>query len=122
MFPPTPSRLLCASAGILLAAALVSLRGPDLVAQEKQDAKPTQSRVEKKSYAFKEAGKDVEYALFVPSTYDKEKKSPLVVALHGLGGSPGQFIRTRGLTDQAEKYGFAVAAPMGYSERGWYGV
>ena len=37
-----------------------------------------------RTYDFKLAGKEMNYALFVPSTYDKEKKSPLIVALHGL--------------------------------------
>ena len=64
----------------------------------------------------------MEYALFVPSRYDKEKKTPLMVALHGLGGNPQQMIRSKGLTDQAEKYGYIVAAPMGYNSSGWYGL
>jgi predicted peptidase len=87
----------------------------------KEPAKFTPGRVEKRSYEFKEAKKEIEYALFVPTKYDKNKKTPLVVALHGLGGNPQQFIRTRGLTDQADKYGMIVVAPMGYNERGWYG-
>jgi poly(3-hydroxybutyrate) depolymerase len=82
----------------------------------------TQSRIQKRMYQFKEADKEMEYALFVPSTYDKEKKSPLIVALHGLNGNPQQFIRSRGLTDQAEKHGYIVVAPMGYNPRGWYGI
>jgi hypothetical protein len=69
-------------------------------AQQPDDqGKKTSSRIEKKTYEFKEAGKEMEYALFVPSNYDKEKKTPLVVALHGLGGNPQQIIRSRGLTD-----------------------
>lgn len=81
----------------------------------------TASRVQMKSYEFKDAGKEMSYALFVPSTYDKEKKTPLVIALHGLGSNPKQMMLYPGLTDQAEKYGFIVAAPMGYNSRGWYG-
>lgn len=89
----------------------------------KKDAgKSTQSRIEKKNYDFKDAGKEMEYALFVPSTYDKEKKTPLMVALHGLGSNPQQIIRYRGLTDLAEKHGYIVVAPMGYNSRGWYGA
>ena len=95
---------------------------PRAGAQEKLDDKKPTPKVEKKTYEFKDAKKDMEYALFVPSTYDKQKKSPLVIALHGLGGNPQQFLRTRGLTDQAEKRGYIVAAPMGYNERGWYGA
>src|SRR6516162_4084662 len=89
---------------------------------QKQFGGKTASRIQKKTYDFKEAKKEMEYALFVPSKYDKEKKTPLVVALHGLGGNPQQMIRSRGLTDQAEKYGYLVVAPMGYNSRGWYGA
>jgi len=77
--------------------------------------------IQKRTYDFKEAGKDMEYALFVPSNYDKAKKWPLVVALHGLGSNPHQIIRYPGLTQQAEKHGYCVVAPMGYNSRGWYG-
>jgi len=80
----------------------------------------TLARIQKKSYEFKEAGKDMEYALFVPSTYDKAKKAPLMVALHGLGSNPQQIMRYKGLTDLAEKYGYIVVAPMGYNSGGWY--
>jgi poly(3-hydroxybutyrate) depolymerase len=110
-----------ACACVLLTAALFGLVRPDARAQEKKDDKKSIPKVEKKTYEFKEAKKDMEYALFVPSGYDKEKKAPLVIALHGLGGNPQQFMRTRGLTEQAEKRGYIVAAPMGYNERGWYG-
>src|SRR5262249_1886258 len=101
---------------IVLTAALFGLLQPGAVAQEKK------GKVEKKTYEFKEAKKEMEYSLYVPTSYDKEKKSPLIIALHGLGGNPRQFIGTRGLTDQAEKRGYIVAAPMGYNDHGWYGV
>ncbi len=99
--------------------ACLFLSGIALDAQEKQG---TQSRIQKKTYDFKDAGKEMEYALFVPSKYDKEKKTPLVVALHGLGSNPQQIIRYPALTDQAEKHGYIVVAPMGYNTGGWYGA
>jgi poly(3-hydroxybutyrate) depolymerase len=115
MFPSRSRLVAC----VVLTTALFSLLGPTTRAQEKKGA----SKVEKKTYDFKDAKKEkMEYALFVPSGYDKEKKAPLIIALHGLGGNPQQFMRTRGLTEQAEKRGYIVAAPMGYNERGWYGV
>jgi poly(3-hydroxybutyrate) depolymerase len=89
--------------------------------EKKEPARSTVSRIEKKTYHFEEADKDIEYALFVPSTYDKEKKTPLVVALHGLYSTPQQIMRYPALTDQAEKHGFIVVAPMGYNTTGWYG-
>lgn len=92
-------------------------------AQDKKSSeKSTQARIQKKTYDFKDAGKEMEYALFVPTTYSKEKKSPLVVALHGLGSNPQQIMRYPGLTDLAEKHGYIVVAPMGYNTSGWYGA
>lgn len=110
---------------ILLPAVFLGLFLPDLAAQPlapKDGGKPTRERIERKTYQFKEAGKEMEYALFVPSTYDKAKKTPLMVALHGLYGNPRQMLGYRGLTDLAEKYGYILAAPMGYNTRGWYGA
>lgn len=89
---------------------------------KKETGKSAPSRVEKKTYDFKEAGKVMEYAQFVPSTYDKEKKSPLMVCLHGLFSNPQQIIRYKGLTDLAEKHGYVLVAPMGYNTTGWYGA
>lgn len=95
-----------------------------VVAQDgvKKAGKPSSARIQKRTYDFKEAGKEMEYALFVPTKYDKEMKTPLMLALHGLGSNPQQIIRYRGLTDLADKHGFIVAAPMGYNSKGWYGA
>lgn len=98
---------------------------PGLGAQppaKKEGGSATQARIEKKTYEFKDAGKEMEYALFVPTTYDRAKKTPLMVALHGLGSNPQQIMRYAGLTDLAEKHGYIVVAPMGYNPRGWYGA
>jgi poly(3-hydroxybutyrate) depolymerase len=95
-----------------------------LYAQDKPKSEPsksTTSRIEKKTYDFKEAGKEMEYGLFVPSKYDKSKKTPLIIALHGLGSNSQQILRYPGFTDLAEKYGYILAAPMGYNSQGWYG-
>ncbi|MSR53313.1 MAG: poly(3-hydroxybutyrate) depolymerase [Gemmataceae bacterium] len=89
---------------------------------KKEVAKTTASRVEKKTYDFKLAGKEMEYAQFVPSNYDKEKTFPLMVCLHGLFSNPQQIIRYKGLTDLAEKHGYVLVAPMGYNTTGWYGA
>jgi poly(3-hydroxybutyrate) depolymerase len=86
-----------------------------------QDQTTTQ-RIQKRTYDFKEAGKEMEYALFVPSNYDKDKKTPLMIALHGLFTNPQWIMRYPKLTDLAEEYGYIVAAPMGYNSSGWYGA
>ena len=107
---------------ILLSAGIAALSLSAQPPVGKEQPKSTASRIEKKTYDFKDAGKEMEYALFVPSTYDKEKKSPLMIALHGLGGNPQNIIRYRGFTDLAEKHGYILVAPMGYNPRGWYGA
>jgi poly(3-hydroxybutyrate) depolymerase/DNA-binding beta-propeller fold protein YncE len=108
--------------GLVFCVAAVGLVQPSSPVQAQEKPNDRKPRVEKKTYDFTDAGQPMEYALFVPSGYDKAKKSPLVIALHGLGGNPQQFLRTRGLTEQAEKRGYLVAAPMGFNEKGWYGV
>ena len=82
----------------------------------------TAQRIQKRTYDFKEADKEMEYALFVPSKYDKDKKAPLMIALHGLFTNPQRIMRYPKMTDLAEQYGFIVAAPMGYNSAGWYGA
>ena len=75
-----------------------------------------------RSYVFEAAhDKRETYALFVPTGYDPAKPAPLVVLLHGLYSNPWQVIHYAGVTNEAEKRGYLVAAPYGYNEGGWYG-
>jgi poly(3-hydroxybutyrate) depolymerase len=77
--------------------------------------------VNARTYFFEEAGQDMAYALYVPSTYDGSSEAPLLVLLHGLTSNPNAVIGYQGLTEQAEKHGMIVVAPFGYNEGGWYG-
>src|SRR5262245_1774870 len=115
------NRRVCRVGTVLLTLGLATLVWAQEPAQTQPGGSPG-ARIQKRTYAFKDAGKEMEYALFVPSKYDKDKKTPVMVALHGLGGNPQQMIRSRGLTDQAEQHGYIVVAPMGYNSSGWYGV
>ena len=82
----------------------------------------SQRRILECTYRFAEANADVPYTLFVPSTYDARTPTPLVVDLHGLNITPLQQILFDGTTDFAERFGFIVVAPMGYSvSAGWGG-
>ena len=91
--------------------------------QAKEDEKPkvTPGEIQSRSYFFKEAKKKMPYSLFVPEGYDKKKKYPLMVALHGLWSNHWQMIRYPGLTKLAQEHGYVVVAPMGYNSSGWYG-
>jgi len=82
---------------------------------------PIDSRVQQRSYLFTDTDETLPYAVFVPSTYSKDKKTPLVLALHGFSGSHATFMRTA-CVDEAEKYGFILVGPMGYSPSGSFGM
>ncbi len=77
------------------------------------------NRVQVKSYQFSEAGNiNMEYGLYIPTTYNKDKKTPLVVALHGLGSGVKYMMEYNNLVELAEEYGYIVVTPNGYN---WYG-
>lgn len=84
-------------------------------------ADEVKGQIQARHYDFKEAGKQMEYSLYVPKSYDKAKKSRLIVALHGLASNPKQIMRYPGFVQHAEKNNYIIVAPMGYNSRGWYG-
>jgi poly(3-hydroxybutyrate) depolymerase len=74
-------------------------------------------------YLFKPAGEILPYRLYVPTTYTTSKSMPLIVALHGLGGSEASFFEAyeKRLPAIAEKHGYILVAPLGYRPDGFYG-
>lgn len=83
-------------------------------------APPLSRDVEVRRYRFEPTGEMLEYAVFVSSKVKKGTKAPLVIALHGRGVGPTSIMRF--VSGPAEPGGYIVAAPMGYNERGWFGV
>jgi pimeloyl-ACP methyl ester carboxylesterase len=81
----------------------------------------SQQRILECTHHVPEANGDTAYTLFVPTSYDPQKPSPLVVDLHGLNITPLQQILFDGTTDLAERYGFIVLAPMGFNVSSWWG-
>ena len=81
----------------------------------------SQQRIVECSHRVAEANADISYTLFVPSTYDPQKPSALIVDLHGLNITPLQQILFDGTTDFAERHGFIVLAPMGFNLSSWWG-
>jgi predicted peptidase len=79
------------------------------------------ARVQQRTYHFADTNEDLPYAVFVSSKVTKDKKNPLIIALHGLGGNPNTLMRGN-LLDLAESGGYIVFAPAGYNPRGWYGI
>ena len=82
---------------------------------------PLDPRVQIRMYHFEDTNEDLPYALFVSSKVKRNKKAPLIVTLHGLGGTHTTMMRANAL-DLAEAGGYILLAPMGYNPRGWYGI
>jgi len=82
---------------------------------------PLDPRVQQRTYTFKDTNEVLPYAVFVSSKVTKDKKSPLIIALHGLGGDQNTMMRF-GSVQAAEEGGYILVAPMGYNSSGWYGA
>jgi predicted esterase len=80
-------------------------------------------RVQQRTYTFTETSEQMPYTLFVSSKVSSDSKSPLIVALHGLGGNHETMVRESLRTvELAEQGGYVLVAPMGYNCGGWYGI
>jgi predicted esterase len=78
-------------------------------------------RVQQRTYTFKDTNEEMPYAVFVSSKVSKDKKAPLIVALHGLGGNQNTMLGANAL-QLAEDGGYIVLGVMGYNSSGWYGA
>ena len=90
-------------------------------AQDPGSVVASDSRVQGRSYTFPGTGKEVPYALFVPSAYDASREWPLIVTLHGLGRPYDWMMGYEGAIDFAERDGYVMVSPLGYHPRAWYG-
>jgi predicted esterase len=82
---------------------------------------PVDPRVQIRMHHFAETNEDIPYALFVSSKVRKNKKAPMIVTLHGIGGTHTTMMRPNAI-DLAEAGGYILLAPMGFNPRGWYGA
>ena len=107
--------------------AVVYLLGAAAAAQQPADPgrgrgpQPVDPRVQIRMHHFAETNEDIPYALFVSSKVRKDKKAPMIVTLHGIGGTHTTMMRPNAI-DLAEAGGYILLAPMGYNPRGWYGA
>jgi predicted peptidase len=107
--------------------AVVCLLGAAAAAQQPptpgrgRGPQPVDPRVQIQMHHFAETNEDIPYALFVSSKVKKDKKAPLIVTLHGIGGTHTTMMRPNAI-DLAEAGGYILLAPMGYNPRGWYGA
>ena len=81
------------------------------------------ARVQQRTYTFTDTNEQMPYALFVSSKVTRDRKNPLIVSLHGLGGDQNTMVReSLRSVELAEQGGYILLAPMGYNSGGWYGI
>jgi predicted esterase len=77
----------------------------------------------KKAYRSKVDNTLQPYQVFVPSSYDKSKAFPLVIALHGMGGDENSYFQAYAqgaFKVEADKRGYVVACPKGRKPASMY--
>ncbi|HKV04791.1 MAG TPA: PHB depolymerase family esterase [Candidatus Acidoferrales bacterium] len=73
-------------------------------------------------YYLEPAKEIMPYRLYVPTSYNGTRAFPLIVALHGLGGTEdSMFGPMYGMVPLAEQHGYIVVGPLGYRIDGFYG-
>jgi len=77
----------------------------------------------RRHYTLDAAKEILPYRMYVPTTYNGSKAYPLIVALHGLGGTEDAFFDNynKALPPLAEQHGYIVAGVLGYRVDGSYG-
>jgi dienelactone hydrolase len=77
----------------------------------------------KRHYTLDIANEVMPYRVYVPTSYDGSKPYPLIIALHGLGGTEDSFFDgyDKKFVPLAEQHGYIVACPLGYRVDGGYG-
>src|SRR5471032_2231738 len=77
----------------------------------------------RRHYRLEAANEILPYRTYIPTTYTGAKAFPLIIALHGLGGTEDAFFEgyDKKLPPLAESHGYIVAAPLGYRVDGSYG-
>lgn len=77
----------------------------------------------KRHYRLESADEIMPYRVQVPRDYEPGRAYPLVVALHGIGGTEDYFygVYDGALPAVADRHGYIVVAPLGYRVDGGYG-
>jgi predicted esterase len=75
-------------------------------------------------YVLAGANEVMPYRVYVPTTYTGAAPTPLLIALHGLGGSEDSMFDSYAKQPiaLAQQHGFLMAAPLGYRPDGFYGA
>ena len=75
-------------------------------------------------YLLEGADEIMPYRVYVPKMYNGKTAYPLIIALHGLGGTEDSIFDSydKQVPKLAEEHGYIMAAPLGYRVDGFYGM
>ena len=108
---PTRNRALLLATVLVLLAPRVGLHAQEVERSAANLA--ALGRVQIRSHTLPEApGIPLEYGVYVPTSYDGSRATPLVIALHGLGSGVMYMMEYSNLVELAEDYGYLGAAPI----------
>ena len=85
---------------------------------------PRPTGTQHRTYDFADAGAEMPYRLYVPTSWDGRTRLPLILFLHGGGSDENRYLdaNDRQLEKLAEAHGYILVAPLGYSRIGAYGA
>jgi len=77
-----------------------------------------------RKYPFAAAKADMPYRLYIPTSWDGKSQLPLVMMLHGAGSDENWYVdaNDKQLIRLAEKHGYILVSPLGYTRMGAYGT
>jgi len=76
-----------------------------------------------REYVFSPTGQRMPYRVYVPTTWNRQKSLPILLMLHGAGANENTYMdQANGLLmTLAERHGFIVVSPIGFTPLGAYG-
>lgn len=76
-----------------------------------------------RQYLFAPTGQQMPYRVYVPTTWDGHSALPIVLFLHGAGANESTYLDLADgmLRKLAEKHGYIVVSPLGFTPLGAYG-
>jgi len=76
-----------------------------------------------RTYRFAPTGAEMPYRLYVPSSWSAQRSLPILLFLHGAGANESTYLDIADglLRKLAEKHGYIVVSPLGFTPLGAYG-
>lgn len=78
---------------------------------------------QQRQYVFTPTGQQIPYRIYVPSSWDEHRALPIMLFLHGAGANERTYLDVADglLRKLAEKHGYIIVSPLGFSPLGAYG-